>query len=145
MNGYTSDQVDQGREHVKVTQRAVFTQNIYITVYTWYIPSICPSLCTSRTLFCPLRLPASLSSLRLGCLADPLSFGNGQTANARLGAPECPQPRDDLVNMASFPRGQPWTISAPAFKGSLLSACVLVRKSGGGIAVRMRGTRPRRS
>ena len=37
INGYTSTQVDQGMEHVKVTQRAVFTQNVYIAVYTWYI------------------------------------------------------------------------------------------------------------
>ena len=131
MNGHTSTQVDQGMEHVEVTQRAVFTQNVYITVYTWYIPSIYPSLCASRTLSCPLRLPASLSSRRPGRLADPLSFGHGQTANARLGAPECPQPRVDLVNMASSPRGRAWTISTPAL---LLSAGVLVRNSGGGIA-----------
>ena len=88
----------------------------------------------SRTHSCPLRLPASLSSLRLGCLADPLSFGHGQTANARLGAPECPQPRVDLVNMASFTRSKAWTISATAFKGHLLSVGVLVRNSRGGIA-----------
>ena len=37
--------------------------------------------------------------------------------------------------MASFPRGPAWTISAPAVKGRLLSAGVLVRNSGGGIAV----------
>ena len=135
MNGYTSAHVYQGRDHVKVTQRALFTQNVYITVYTWYIPSIYPSFCTSRTRSCPLRRPASLSSLRLGRLAEPLSFGHRQAANARLRAPKWPQPRVDLVNMASFPRGPAWTISAPAVKGRLLSAGVLVRNSGGGIAV----------
>ena len=76
MNGYTSAHVYQERYHVKVTQRALFTQNVYITVYTWYIPSIYPSFCTSRTRSCPLRRPASLSSLRLGRLAEQLSFGH---------------------------------------------------------------------
>ena len=37
--------------------------------------------------------------------------------------------------MASFPRGPAWTISAPAVKGRLLTAGVLVRNSGGDIAV----------
>ena len=37
--------------------------------------------------------------------------------------------------MASFPRGPAGTISAPAVKGRLLTAGVLVRNSGGGIAV----------
>jgi hypothetical protein len=66
---------------------------------------------------------------------QPLSFGHRQTANARFGAPECPKPSVDLVNMAYLPRGRAWTIKTPALKGTLLSAGILVRNSGGGIAV----------
>ena len=135
MNVYTSTQVYQGRDNVRVKQRSEFTQNAYIAVYTWYIPSIYRSLPPSHTLSCPLRHPGSLSSLRPGRLADLFSFGHRQAANARLRVPEWPQPRVDLVNMASFPRGPAWTISAPAVKGRPLSAGILVRNSEGGIAV----------
>ena len=92
MNGYTSAQVYQGIEHVEVTQREVFTQNVYIAIYTWYIPSTYPSFCTSRTRSCPLRRSTSLSSLRLGRRAEPLSFGHRQAANARLR--RCWRPND---------------------------------------------------
>ena len=88
INGYTSAQVYQGREHVEVTQRAIFTQNAYIAVYTWYIPSIYRSLSLSHTSSCPLRHPGSLSGLRPGRLVEPFSFGHRQAANARLRASE---------------------------------------------------------
>ena len=143
MNGYTSTQMYQGRNIVWVKQRSEFTQNAYIAVYTWYIPSIYPSLSPSRTLSCPLRHPGSLSSLRPGCLEDPLSFGHRQAANARLRAPEWPQPRVDLVNMASFPRGPACRLAYRecrlAYLWGIVEVTLPSRKHG------MRGTRPRRS
>ena len=47
--------------------------------------------------------------------------------------------------MASFPRGPAWTISAPAVKGRLLTAGVLVRNSGGDIAAGVQKARNERN
>ena len=69
MNGYTSAHVYQGRDHVKVTQRALFTQNVYITVYTWYIPRIYPHFAPAahvlaRFVAQPLLAASDLDALR---------------------------------------------------------------------------------
>ena len=103
-------------------------------VYTTYIPIILPQVDTFWPALSPSG-PASLGSLRPGRLADPLRFVHRQTTFARLGAPKCPKPSVDLVNMAAFPRGRACTIGAPTLKGSPLSIGILVRNSGGGIAV----------
>ncbi len=106
-----------------------------------YIPGIYPVYSiyqlwfSSWTLSGPLRLSASLASLRPGLLADPLGFGHRQATNVRLGSAECPQPRVDFVNVAYFTRGLAWTICASALKGGPLSAGVLVWNSRGGIAI----------
>jgi hypothetical protein len=93
----TPIQVHNWIEHIIGTQRKVFTKRAHCPVYTWYIPSIYLSLCSSWTLSCPFRLPGSLSLLRPGRLADQLRIGHRQTTNARLGAPKCPKPSVDLI------------------------------------------------
>ena len=71
MNGYTSDQVDQGREHVKVTQRAVFTQNVYITVYISGIYPVYTRHCAPAAHFLarfvsqPLLAASDMAALRI--------------------------------------------------------------------------------
>ena len=57
--------------------------SIYL-VYTQYIPVI---LHQPHTVL-PASSPSLFSSLRPGRLAEPLSFGHRQAANARLRAPE---------------------------------------------------------